>query len=374
MVRDLSLGKKNNLKGQLNMVMLYGQTWTKEELRTRIGHESQIGGVQQLEYTEGNQKDTSIINFRTGSGLNFQAIPSRGLDIGIADYNGKALGWRSRTGEVEPSYLGDTGVQARRGSFGGLVCTCGYSNVGVPNEDQGTLYGLHGRAQLSPAKSVRADAYWEGDEYIMYCEGKIEELDKFQEYFENRRRIETSLGSKTIKITDVLTNNSFDPQAHMMLYHCNMGFPLVGAHTKLYAPSLTSRNRDADTMDFDWKTFYPKPQKQDEEVVYHTMKDTNGMVTMALVNETPNQERWGIKFSYDISTLPRFVHWRQPSPGAYVIGLEPSNCWADGRNAHRKRDDLVILQPQETRKYHLEFTVLTSEEEVAACIAEIPKV
>ncbi len=357
------------------MTKLYGQEWTKEELRTRIGHESQLGGVRKLVLNDGNQKGSEVLEFRTGSGLNFQVLPTRGLDIGIAEYCGKALGWRSRTGEVEPSYLGDVAFEARRGSFGGLMCTCGYSNVGVPNEDNGAQYGLHGRAQLCPAKSVRSDAYWDGNEYVMYCEGTIEELDKFGEYFENRRRIETSLGSKTIKVYDTVTNLSFDPQPHMMLFHCNIGFPLVSAHTKLYAPSLTRKNRDADTIDFDWQTYYSAPQKQAEEVLYHTMQaDSNGMVTMALINETPNQERWGLKFSYSLDSLPRFVHWRQPSPGAYVIGLEPSNCWADGRHEHRMRDDLVILQPNETRKYHLEFTVLSSEEEVAACIAEIPQV
>ncbi len=356
------------------MVMLYGKEWTKEELRSRIGHESQLGGVRSLKLNEGNQQGTEVIEFRTASGLNFQALPTRGLDIGIAEYNGKALGWRSRTGEVEPSYLGDVGFEARRGSYGGLMCTCGYSNVGVPNEDNGNQYGLHGRAQLCPAKSVYADAYWENDEYIMFCEGKIEELDKFSEFFENRRRIETKLGSKTIKVYDTVTNLSFDPQAHMMLYHCNIGFPLVSEHTKLYAPSLSRKNRDADNIPFDWQTYYAKPQKQAEEVLYHSMKDNNGMVTMALINETPDQEVWGLKFSYSAASLPRFVHWRQPSPGAYVIGLEPSNCWADGRNAHRLRDDLVIMQPQESIKYELEFTVLSNEKEVKDCLAQIPQI
>ncbi len=356
------------------MVMLYGKEWTKEELRARVGHESQLGGVRSMILNDGNQKGVEVVEFRTGSGLYFQALPTRGLDIGIAEFCGKAFGWRSRTGEVEPSYLGDVGIEPRRGSFGGLMSTAGYSNVGVPNEDENVQHCLHGRAQLCPAKSVYADAYWDKDEYIMYCEGKIEELDKFGEYFENRRRIETSLGSKTIKVTDSLTNLSLDPQGHMMLYHCNIGFPLVGPHTKLYAPSLTQRNRYADTLDYDWRTYFAKPQKQFEEVVYHTMQEKDGMVTMALVNEDPNQEPFALKFSYSAHSLPRFVHWRQPSPGAYVIGLEPANCWAEGRHEHRINNDLVILQPNETVSYQVEFTILNTEKEIKDCLAEIPQV
>lgn len=354
------------------MAHLYGETFDRESLRARVGHESQIGGVQRLVMDEGNTKGTEVVEFTTGTGLVFQVLPTRGLDIGLARYQDKAIAWRSRTGEVEPSYLGDVGFEARRGSYGGLVCTCGYSNVGVPNEDQGVSHGLHGRAQLCPARSVYADAAWDGDEYRMWCKGKIVELDKFQEYFENSRTISTSLGSNNIRIEDSIRNLAFTPQPHMILYHINFGWPLVSGNSRVYAPSASRRHRDKDSFDFDWTRYAASPRPQPEDVLYHQMTPgADGLVRLALINETPGKERWGVRLTYSHATLPRFVHWIQPSPGAYVMGLEPGNCWADGRHAHRERNDLVIMQPDETRTYSVEFTVLPGEPEVAAALRDI---
>jgi hypothetical protein len=158
----------------------------------------------------------------------------------------------------------------------------------------------------------------------------------------------------------------------MLLYHINLGFPLISGHSRVYAPSLSRRNRDKDSIDFDWTGFPAEPRAQAEEVLYHTMQpDASGLVNLALVNETPGQERWGLKLSYTHATLPRLVNWRQPSPGAYVMGLEPGNCWADGRAAHRKRGDLVVMEPDEVRDYVVEFTILPGEAEVQKALAGI---
>ena len=354
------------------MVQLYGEQFDRDALRARVGHESQVGGVQRLVLNEGNTRGTEVVEFTTGTGLVFQVLPTRGMDIGLARFGEKAIAWRSRTGEVEPGYLGDVGFEARRGSYGGLVCTCGYCNVGVPNDDAGTPYGLHGRAQLCPANAVHADAEWDGDEYRMWCKGKVVELDKFQEYFENSRTVGTKLGSNTIRIEDSIRNLAFTAQPHMILYHINFGWPLVSGHTRVYAPSVSRRHRDKDSYDFDWTRYAAVPKAQFEDVLYHEMEaGSDGMVRLALINETPGRERWGVSLTYTKATLPRFVHWIQPSPGAYVMGLEPGNCWADGRAAHRERNDLVIMEPGETRKYLVEFTVLPGEKDVAEALSHI---
>ena len=351
---------------------LYGQEFTREELRRRVGHESQIGGVTRLTMDDGNTRGTEVVEFVTGSGLVFHVLPSRGMDIGFAQYAGKSIGWRSRTSEVEPGYLGDEGFGSRRGSFGGLLATCGYCQVGAPCEDQGSRFGLHGRAQLQPAKNVLADAEWDGDEYRLWCQGKVTELDKFGEYFENTRRISAVLGGNAIRLEDRLRNLAFTPQPHMILYHINLGWPLLSGHTRVYAPSVTRRHRDKATVDFDWTRYPEAPRTQGEDVLFHEMRPAaDGLVRLALVNETPGRERWGVGITYSHSTLPRFVQWLQPSPGAYVLGLEPSNCWTDGRAAHRERGDLPIMEPGEQRDYLLEITLLPGESEVAEALGKI---
>ena len=49
-----------------------------------------------------------------------------------------------------------------------------------------------------------------------------------------RRCISTNLGSNRIRIEDIITNEGFDPAPHMLLYHFNLGFPLVSENTHLH--------------------------------------------------------------------------------------------------------------------------------------------
>ena len=50
-----------------------------------------------------------------------------------------------------------------------------------------------------------------------------------------RRRITTALGSSAIQIEDELTNEGWN-RAHMLMYHFNLGFPLVSPTTELAFP------------------------------------------------------------------------------------------------------------------------------------------
>jgi hypothetical protein len=52
--------------------------------------------------------------------------------------------------------------------------------------------------------------------------------------------------------------------------------------------------------------------------------------------------------------------------GTYVTGLEPANCWVEGRDRDRERGILQFLEPGETREYSLELTVLDGQEALAA--------
>ena len=48
----------------------------------------------------------------------------------------------------------------------------------------------------------------------------------------------------------------------------------------------------------------------------------------------------------------------------YVVGMEPANCWVEGRAKERERGTLQFLKPGETRKYHLELGVLDGREAI----------
>ena len=70
----------------------------------------------------------------------------------------------------------------------------------------------------------------------------IKETRVFGPNLELRRTISGTLGQPTIKIHDVVTNKSNTAQPHMMLYHCNYGWPLIDEGTKIiYKGKCVSR-------------------------------------------------------------------------------------------------------------------------------------
>ena len=115
------------------MPSIFGKFFKKSELLTRVGDISQIGGARLINLAEGKQQGVQAVEFRTGSGFNFLAVPSRGLDITIAEHNGKALAWRSAIGEVSPAYYEEVGAGWLRSFPGGLVTTCGLTTAGAPS-------------------------------------------------------------------------------------------------------------------------------------------------------------------------------------------------------------------------------------------------
>ena len=54
------------------MPRLFGKQYTRAELMRRIGHLSQIGGVQLSSAEDGASRGVRSLEFRTGTGLQFK--------------------------------------------------------------------------------------------------------------------------------------------------------------------------------------------------------------------------------------------------------------------------------------------------------------
>ena len=52
-----------------------------------------------------------------------------------------------------------------------------------------------------------------------------------------RRRIEVLLGDATIRVCDSVENVGHTPVSHMLLYHCNLGYPLLDDGSELLIPA-----------------------------------------------------------------------------------------------------------------------------------------
>jgi hypothetical protein len=67
---------------------LYGQEWTRRALEAHLGFIEQIGGLRRVQRTDGKASGVEEIQVRTGAGLSYSVLLSRGLDIGLAEFAG----------------------------------------------------------------------------------------------------------------------------------------------------------------------------------------------------------------------------------------------------------------------------------------------
>lgn len=75
------------------MAEYLGRTWTRRELRERVGRMDQLAGIHALEATEGPARGVRLLNVHTGSGLAFTVVADRALDIAALTYRRIPLSW-----------------------------------------------------------------------------------------------------------------------------------------------------------------------------------------------------------------------------------------------------------------------------------------
>jgi hypothetical protein len=343
------------------MATLFNREWSKSELLSRVGHMDQLAGIRLLEAVDGKARGCRVLDVWTGTGLRFQVNAERALDISSCDFKGQSLAWRSPTGEVHPAYFEPQGLGWLRSFTGGLVMTCGLDHFGSPAQDGETELGLHGRIGNCPASQVNYRTFWDGDDYKLEITGEIRQASAPNESLVLRRRISTAMGSNRIRIEDVVTNEGFESAPHMLLYHCNIGFPLVSenTHLNLQAEETLPRNADAEVGLAEWDRFQAPTAGYREQVFIHRPKaDKDGIATVELSNP---QMSIGLRWKYGAATLPYLMEWKMMGKGAYVVGIEPANCnGLAGRPATRELGQMPILEPGESRNYHIDVEVISN--------------
>jgi hypothetical protein len=344
-------------------VEIYGRKGTLRDLEARVGRIEQIAGLRRLRWVDGFESDVEQIQVRTGAGLSYYISPSRGMDISLAEFGGVPLSWQSSAGDAHPAYYDSRGAEWLRTAAGGLLMTCGLSYVGAPGEDQGKPYGLHGRIHHSPARQVSLLTGGGKKGYDMTVRGIVEETATFGESLRLERWIHSELGSNKIRITDRVENFGFEPAPHMILYHFNFGFPLMSEETTIFFPSGRVVPRDAGTPVEDYDK-WQRPKAGYQERVYYHEDLMHPYARVTITN--PHFPRAGggfvelsVRLNWSTVELPKLVQWKMPGAGVHVLGIEPANCYVEGRAAERQRGTLQFLEPGESRSYDLALEIST---------------
>jgi Domain of unknown function (DUF4432) len=339
------------------MAKLFGKEWTRAELLSHVGDLSQVAGVRLIELGDGVERGVRAADVATGGGLEFTVLLDRGMDIGVASYKGLPLAWISPAGFAHPAHFEPEGVGWLRTFGGGLVTGCGLTYLGAAGEDEGELLGLHGRLSHLPARHVGSGQEWDMDECSFWVDGELRQARLFGENLCLTRRIEAGLGENRINIHDTVENLGDSSTPLMVLYHINLGFPLLDPSCRLEAPPHNVRPRDkvAEPGIGEWMRFQEPTTGYSEQVFIHDLPaDAGGWASVKLVN--PTLRLW-LQVRYQKESLPNLVEWKQMGQGAYVLGLEPSNCGVEGRAKDRARGVLQYLEPDESREFEVEIEV-----------------
>lgn len=356
------------------MASVFGRDYSRTELLKHVGDASQVAKVRSVRLQDGPEDGVRAFEFTTGSGFAFDVLADRGFDISTATHNGRSLNWRSSTSDQHPSHYEPGTSQWLRTFYGGLVLTCGLAQAGATNVDAGEQLGLHGRISHTPAREVAVRQYWDGDEYILEARGKMRESVVFGENLCLERTVTSAMGANSLRIRDVVTNEGFERRPHMMLYHINIGFPIVQAGSRILAPSKSFVPRDerAEVEPEKWMEMLAPTPGFDERVYFHEMKaDAQGYVKVALVNEQMPGGPYGVWVRYRQDTLPRFAEWKMNGAGVYTCGLEPANCSVLGRANERAQGTLVHLEAWESRSYDVEIGVIDGQADLDRVRGEI---
>jgi hypothetical protein len=367
------------------MPELYDKGADAATLAARAGSLAQFGGVRLVTAADGVERGVRLLEFRTGTGLCFSVLVDRAMDIGDLAHAGRAIGWHSPTGFRHPGLHepeGEDGLGWVR-SFSGFLATGGLDHILGPEEVEAEEYdyprratvrhGLHGRISGTPARLTGYGERWEGDRCILWAEGVVTQAAVFGEVLELHRRIEADLGGNEIRLTDRVVNAGFSRTPHMMLYHVNIGYPLLDEGSRYLAPIRdvvwASHAPGLDVQGTGYR-LCPGPQAGFREQVWeHDMAaDGNGLVPMALVNDRLGL---GIVVETRKDQLPCALQWQNFRSGHYVMGLEPVSHHVPGNRFARERDEMIWLTHGEDRRYDVRFTVLEGNDAIARAEARI---
>jgi len=198
---------------------------------------------------------------------------------------------------------------------------------------------------------------------VLTVEGQVRQSVLFGENQLLTRRITTRLGATSFQMEDHVVNDGFRPSPHMILYHCNFGFPVISPQTELaVTPSsgtVDARDEVAQRGMGTYARFQaPDPDNTGQVFFHNPTPDANGQVTARLHNPDLGFDAF---VRYRAAELPALSQWKNLGPGEYVCAIEPCTNHEAPRVDLHQRQELRSLQPGESVDYWVEIGVLPEQ-------------
>ena len=275
-----------------------------------IGHDSQLYGVEEHRLVGGKGDGMRLYEISNGRGLELTVSPDRAGDITRLRFRGINMSYLSPCGYVAPAYYDSVGSNWLQSFTAGFLTTCGLQAVGSPCVDEGEELPLHGSIANLPCEQ----AYWTEEEGMLVVHTTVKDETIFGRKLRMEREVRVSTMENAFTICDVIENTGDRTEPLEVLYHMNMGYPLLDEDSIVNIPSAA--------------IYQPK---------------------LGL----------GLEIRFDAGELDGFVEWKMMGVRDYVLGLECGNCYPDGRDVMRRTGMLKFLKPGEKKAYRVEIRMVS---------------
>lgn len=289
-----------------------------------LGSTSQLFDVRSYTFNDGKAAGVRAVDVWCGE-LQFTILPDRCMDLYSVRWRGNNMSFLTPAGVVHPTYHTGAGMSWHRAFGGGMLATCGLQNIGTTDDTPDLT--IHGRIGNTPASHLCIAV----DEDAMGAEisGTMAETSLFGADLTLRRTYRVRAGENTIHFTDIITNHGFERVPVSLLYHFNLGYPLISESAKAVIPAKQTdpRNAHAALGLSTIPDILPPTPGFEEMVFYHMLTENCVGVDNPVIHTS-----FRISFESD-GLLDRLAQWKMFGEGTYVMGLEPASCTLDGRQA-----------------------------------------
>ncbi len=316
-----------------------------------IGNPLQIKGAEQYVLQNGRGDGMHFLYVRNGKGLEMWISLDRAGDVSRLNFKGDNMGYFSPCGYIAPQYFDPKGTGFLKSFTAGFFTTCGLTAVGSPCTDDGEELGLHGTISNTPSELCGI----EETETELIIKLKIRDTSFFGRKLVMNRVYTVSYLDNTFTVCDTVTNHAEKTSPYMILYHCNMGYPLLSENSIVKIPNnnVVARNENAEKF-IDTALNIETPVSDfTERCYFYDVKEKDGNAKVGIFNQDINK---GLVMSYDKNSLPCFTEWKQLGNTEYVLGLEPGNCTPDGRDVLRQNGTLKFLESGKSATTTVKFS------------------
>ena len=312
-----------------------------------IGHYSQCYGIEEHRLVGGKGDGMRLLVINNGSGLEATISLDRNADISRLRYKGMNMSYFSPCGYVAPAYYESKGADWLKSFTAGFLTTCGLQAVGSPCTDEGEELPLHGSIANTPTEY----SFWYEEDGCLIVKARTSDETIFGRKLCLCRTYTFPIGKNEFTFSDTIKNTGDKKEPFEILYHMNMGYPLLDEDSvvKIESEEVTPRNKHAAEDIKNWMKMEKPTPGYEERCYYHKMQERG----YASIYQP--KKNIGLAMEYDAKELDGFVEWKMMGVRDYVLGLECGNCYPDGRDVMRKTGMLKFLKSGETKQYQVKI-------------------